>query len=197
MMEKKATYFEQFGEKNTDDVLNASLERLRDCDIKHVVVASHRGVTAMKAAEKFKSLDVNIVAVTVHAGAKPDVLDEWKSNAGTIEKLGVKTVRGTHTLSGIERAVKARWGGVGQVLLMGDTLRIFGEGMKVGVETLLMAADSGCIPIGKKIMVIAGTSRGADTSIVVKSAPSTKFFDLAMQEIVCKPYTDGVKHGAR
>ena len=80
---------------------------------------------------------------------------------------------------------------------MGDTLRTLGEGVKVGVDVSLMAADAGLIPAGERVMTIAGTSRGADTCMIVKSTFSSKFFDLAIQEIVCKPYTDGIKHEAR
>jgi len=197
MKERKVTYFEEPGEKNSEQVLEAALERLGEKDVKHVVVSTHRGLTVLKAAEKFKGLDLNIVAVTVPASTKPEVLKEWNENLPKMEKLGIKTHRGTSSLSGTERGIRLRWGGVGPTMLIADTLRTLGEGTKVCVEILLMATDAGLVPAREKALVIAGTSRGADTCLVLKSTFSSKFFELAIQEVVCKPYSDGVKHEAR
>jgi len=197
MDQKKIIYFEQPGDKNTEDAINAAYERAKEGGIKHVVVATHRGNTALKVAEKFKDLGVQIVAVTVAASTKQENIDEWNKNLPKPEKLGVKTHRGIYSFAGIERAIKARWGGAGPAVLMGDTLRVLGEGVKVGVDVSLMAADAGLIPAGENVMTIAGTSRGMDTCMIVKSTYSSKFFDLAIREIVCKPYTEGIKHEAR
>jgi hypothetical protein len=197
MKQQKITYFEDAGEKNTNSTIEAAYERAKEGDIKYVVVASHRGNTVLKLAEKFKDLDVQVVGVTVAASTKQENIDAWNKHVPEMEKLGVKMHRGIYSFAGVERAIKARWGGAGPAVLMGDTLRILGEGVKVGVDVSLMAADAGMIPVGEKVMTIAGTSRGADTCMIVKSAFSSKFFDLAIQEIVCKPYTDGIKHDAR
>jgi hypothetical protein len=197
MKERKITYFEQPGEGNTGDTINAASERLGDGDIKHVVVASHRGKTALKVAEKLKGSDIHVIAVTVAASTKQEIKDEWNRNLPKLKELGVMTHRGVYSFAGVERAIKARWGGAGPAVLMGDTLKVLGEGVKVGVDISLMSADAGLIPAGEKVMAIAGTSRGADTCMVIKSTFSSKFFDLAIREIVCKPYTDGIKHEAR
>ncbi|MDD5163134.1 MAG: pyruvate kinase alpha/beta domain-containing protein [Candidatus ainarchaeum sp.] len=197
MKERKIFYFEEPGEKNTSDALDSAYARLKEGGIRHIVVASHSGATALKAAEKFRNLAVNIVAVTVSASTKKETIEQWDKNVPKLEKLKVRMHRGTHCLSGIERAVKARWGTAGPVIVMGDTLRVLGEGTKVGVEISLMAADAGLIPNAEKVMAIAGTGLGADTCIVIKSAYSSQFFDLAIQEIVCKPYSEGVKHEPR
>ncbi len=161
-----------------------------------MVCASHRGNTALKAVEKFKDLSIEIVAVTVNAGAKAEVVKEWEGNIPKMESVGIKLHHGTHSFSGVERAVKERWGMGGPALLVGDVLRVLGEGTKVCIEVLLMAADAGLVQKDEKVMAIAGTSRGCDTCLVVKATTSTKFFDLAIQEIVCKPYSEGVKHVA-
>jgi hypothetical protein len=51
----------------------------------------------------------------------------------------------------------------------------------------MMAADAGLIPIDRKIIAIAGTSRGADTALVIKPAHAADFFDLKVEEIIAKP----------
>ncbi len=70
---------------------------------------------------------------------------------------------------------------------MRDTLYRFGQGMKVCVEIVLMAADAGLIPMDREVMAIAGTAEGTDTCIVVKPAYPRKFYELEIREIVAKP----------
>jgi hypothetical protein len=69
-----------------------------------------------------------------------------------------------------------------------DTLRIFGQGMKVVCEISMMAADSGLVRTDEDIIAIAGSSRGADTAVVLKPVNTHNFFDLKIREILCKPH---------
>ena len=62
--------------------------------------------------------------------------------------------------------------------LIADTLRMMGQGTKVCVEIVAMACDNGLIESGKNVLAIAGTGKGADTILVIKSANSRRFFDL-------------------
>jgi len=66
-------------------------------------------------------------------------------------------------------------------------LRLFGEGMKVAVEIVAMAADAGLIPVDRDVIAIAGTGRGADTAIVIRPANSKNLFDMTIREIIAKP----------
>ena len=81
-----------------------------------------------------------------------------------------------------------KYSGVYPVLLMADTLRLFGQGTKVAVEIAVMAADAGALS-GEDIISIGGTGRGADTALVLKPAHQNNFFDLRIREIICKPRT--------
>jgi hypothetical protein len=69
-----------------------------------------------------------------------------------------------------------------------DTLRIFGQGMKVVCEISMMAADSGLVRSDEDVVAIAGSSRGADTAVVLKPVNTHNFFDLKIREILCKPH---------
>jgi len=40
---------------------------------------------------------------------------------------------------------------------------------------------------GQDIIAIGGSSKGADTALVVKPANQSNLFDLRIREIVCKP----------
>ena len=79
-----------------------------------------------------------------------------------------------------------------KMFLLGDvianTLRIFGQGMKVVIECALMAADAGLAPVETDVISIAGTGRGADLAVVLSSVNSTDFFDMKVKEIFCKPH---------
>jgi len=66
-------------------------------------------------------------------------------------------------------------------------LRIFGEGMKVVCEITLMAADAGWIRTDEPVLAIAGTGHGADTAAILRPANAQDFFDLRVNEILCKP----------
>ncbi len=70
-----------------------------------------------------------------------------------------------------------------------SVLRLFYAGVKVTVEVTLMAADAGIIPIDQEVMVIGGSSRGADTAIIIQPANTTNFLDLDIHEIIAKSCT--------
>jgi len=84
MKERKITYFEKPGKENTEDTINAAYERAKEGDVKHVVVASHRGAVVLKVAEKFKDTGIQVTGVTVAASTKQENIDEWISSGGKI-----------------------------------------------------------------------------------------------------------------
>jgi hypothetical protein len=94
---------------------------------------------------------------------------------------------GTHALSSAERAVRKKFGTLQPLELMANTLRLMGEGTKVCIEIVLMAADAGLIPVDRDVIAVAGTGRGADTALVIKPANASRFFDLKIREIIAKP----------
>jgi len=93
-----------------------------------------------------------------------------------------------HTFTGIGGAMRKKF----NMYLLGDiianTLRTFGQGMKVVCEIALMAADAGLVRTDEDIIAIAGTGRGADTAVVLRPVNAMDFFDLKVKEILCKPH---------
>jgi len=51
-----------------------------------------------------------------------------------------------------------------------------------------MAADAGLVRTDEDIIVIAGSSRGADMAVVLTPVTSTDLFALKIKEILCKPH---------
>ncbi|MFB0504392.1 MAG: pyruvate kinase alpha/beta domain-containing protein [Candidatus Bathyarchaeia archaeon] len=186
MSEETIMYFDHPGEENTDEILRFAKRRAEELGIKDIVVASTRGETGAKASELFKGF--NLVVVTHYTGFRESGVQELKEeNRGIIERNGGKIHTGTDAFMNVERAIRTRFETAYPTEIMAQTLRLFGEGMKVAVEVSLMAADAGLIPIDKDVLSIAGTGKGADTAIVVKPSNSTRIFDMTIKKVIAKP----------
>jgi len=186
MITRKITYFERCGRRNTEETLRLAKERADELGVRDVVVASTTGETGVKTCEIFKGF--NVVVVTHSVGFRSPGINEFEEeNRRRILEMGGRIFTGTHALSAVERSVRRQLSTWLPLELMANTLRIFGEGIKVAVEIAVMAADAGLIPIDGEVIAIGGTGRGADTAVVLKPAHSTNFFDLEIREIICKP----------
>ncbi|MDD5493007.1 MAG: pyruvate kinase alpha/beta domain-containing protein [bacterium] len=184
--EASIVYFDSVGADNTDETLKLAKVRASELGIEKIVVATTKGDTAVKAAKKFK--DNKIVVVTHTAGfLAPGGLEVTPENRQKIEKLGAVIFTGTHAFGGVSVAVRKTFATYVLGDFMANTLRVFGQGMKVAIEITMMAADAGLVSPDEEIIAIAGTGRGADTAIVVKPAHAHDAFSLRVKEIICKP----------
>jgi len=184
-VERKTLYFTSSGRANTDALLRFVKEYAEAVGVNHIVVASTEGETGVKASQVFKGF--NVVVVTHHAGfTEPCAQELTEENRLKILKNGAHILTATHALSSVERAIRKEFGTIQPLELIAHTLRRLGEGTKVCVEITLMAADAGLIPMDRDIIVVAGSSRGADTALLVKPANSSRFFDLKIREIIAK-----------
>jgi len=178
-------YFEKPGEINTDKTIVKAHERAKNLGLNEVVIASTRGNTAYKAYEIFN--DFKIIVVTYHCGFREPFTNVMEDNVkNDLESKGMKVVVATHALSGVERSIAKKYTGSYPVLLVADTLRLFGQGTKVAVEIAIMAADAGTLT-GNDIVSIGGSGKGADTALILKPANQSDFFNLRIRETVCKP----------
>ena len=178
-------YFDKPGKDNTEQTLAYALERGKALGLKEVVVASTTGETAYKAMEVFDGFRLTVV--TYHCGFKEPFKNRMADDVRKdIEGKGIRVISSSHALSGVERSVAKKHGGVYPVLLIADTLRLFGQGTKVAVEVSIMAADAGALS-GNDIISIGGSGGGADSALILKPAHQNNFFDLRIREIICKP----------
>lgn len=188
MMTKQITYFDSPGSINTDAVIHAAKKRIEELNIQHLVVASTSGATALKVWETLKDSDVSIVCVGEHygfwGGDEQRFAEEIRKE---LESKGVKVFIGSHALSGVGRSISNKFKGISHTEIIAHTLRQLGEGLKVCVEISIMAADAGLIPTDQEVVAIGGTSKGADTAIVLKPAHMHNYFDLEIREIIAKP----------
>ena len=178
-MEEKVTYFEKVGKENTEPTLKLALERARARGIKKVVMASTVGATAQLAARLWKDEGIKLIVVPHQANFMglnfdPEIRKELENQGHTVH-LGTMLFH-TDSLYGTQAPT-----------VLANMLRTFSQGMKVCVEIVLMAADGGHVEVGEKVVIIAGSGRGADTAVVALASTSNHLFDLHIQEIICKP----------
>jgi hypothetical protein len=188
---KKTYYFDKPGQDNTRDAAQFALERAQELKIQTIVVASSSGRTADIFHEAMKGSKLNLVVVTHVIGfVKPGEWEFSSEIAERLQKQGVKIIKGTHALSGLERALSRspKVGGGSRTEAIAEALRrTVAVGLKVAVECVLIAADQGAIGINEEVIAAGGTANGADTVCVIQPAHTANFFDLQVREIVAMP----------
>ncbi|MHA1388927.1 MAG: pyruvate kinase alpha/beta domain-containing protein [Candidatus Thorarchaeota archaeon] len=184
-------YFDKPGRINTDDTIRLAKKRALELGLKHFIVASTTGKSSVIAAELCADTDIEVVVVTEHYGFKRE--GEWMMDENhllRLKEMGIKVVVQSHMLSGVDRSISKELGGTSRVEAIAEAFRrLIGVGVKVCIESTIMAADSGAIPCGPEVevIVVGGTSGGLDTAVVIHPAHTNNFFNLEVREYVCLP----------
>ena len=145
-----------------------------------------KGNTAVRAIEVFKG--IKVVAVTHSTGFKaPNIQELTEENRQKIIANGGAILTTTHLFRGVSGAMLKKFNTHEIGVIIANTLRLMGQGMKVVIEISVMAADAGLVRTDEDIIAIGGSGRGADTAVVLKPVNSNDFFDLKVKEILCKP----------
>lgn len=180
-------YFEEAGDSNTRDVLDAVSQHAAHLGIRTVLVATCSGQTALEAGNLL-SPDIQIIAVTHYTGfVRPDYQEMPDEVRLTLEAKGVRVLTCQHAFGGVGRGIRRALNTYQVEEIMAYTLRMFGQGTKVAVELALMAADAGLVRTDKDIISVGGTARGADTALVIRPANASDLFNLKIRKIICKP----------
>jgi hypothetical protein len=179
-------YFDRAGKQNTEDVLRIAVEEAQKRGISHMVVASTWGDTGLEAAKLLEGKGIALVVVSHNTGFSEEGKQEFdEGTRAQIEKLGGRVYTGTMVLRNLGTAIRSQQS-YSQQDLVANTLRLLGQGMKVCVEIVAMAADAGLIPC-EDVIAVAGTGRGADTVAVIRANSSNNFFQIKVREILAKP----------
>lgn len=177
-------YWDKKGQECTEDTVHLVVQAAKEKGIKVIVVASNTGATAALFANK----GLAVVCVThVNGFVNPGENEMSMENRSKLEDLNIKVLTTTHVLSGAERAFSVKFAGIYPVEIIANTLRMFGQGVKVGVEIATMALDAGLIPFGESIIAVGGSGRGADSAIILKPAHAKDILNTKIEEIICKP----------
>ncbi|MCL2776032.1 MAG: hypothetical protein FWD71_22210 [Oscillospiraceae bacterium] len=180
--------FEKVSPENTPVAIKLALEKAKEIST-DIVLASSSGTSAFAVLELAAKMDYTgrIIAIT-SVWKDPGVNQLSDENRKKLTNAGVILVTAAHALSGAERSVSGKFGGVYPVEIMAHTLRLFSAGVKVCVEIGAMALDAGAIQEPRTVVALGGTGRGLDTACVMTPGYSAKIFDTRIHEILCKPY---------
>jgi hypothetical protein len=180
-------YFEKPGKENTARCIETVEKLVREKGYRHVVVASTSGETGLAFARALQDSPAQVVVVTHNTGYKGPNVDECADARDELARLGARVYTGTILTRGIEAALMKKLQGVYPAYITALTLRLFGQGVKVGVEITAEACDGGLIPEGGDIIAVGGTARGSDVVMIVEAHPSDRFFDIKVKRIVARP----------
>lgn len=180
------TFFAKPGPTNSRAALDVLRQGASRLGVKEVIVASTYGDTGLAAATAFANSEVRVIVVTHNVGFKePGTLEMTAETRKKIEDLGARVHTGTMPFRTIGTAIREKQA-YSQQDLVANTLRLFGQGMKVCVEIVIMAADSGLIGTND-VLAMAGTGRGADTVALIAPQSSNNLFSLKIRDILVKP----------
>lgn len=182
----ETTYFASTDRENTEQAGQLAARRAAELGIKTVVIASSTGTSALKIVPMMEGLRVVVVRRCTGRSA-PNVQDMPDETKRQLEDMGATVLTMQHAFGGINRAVQRKFKTIQVDEIIGNALKVFGNGTKVAIEIALMAADAGAVRTDEEVISIAGTGGGSDTALVIKPANSQDFFDLKVREIICKP----------
>jgi len=181
-------YFDGKGPDYTEAAVKAAVARAKELRIHEFVIASGKGPSAWALINELGGNGEGVRVVTHASGFKEPFVTMFDSEERKkISDTGAIVITATHALSGIERWFNSKYQGAYPALIVADTLRLFGQGMKVAVECAIMAADAGALS-GDKIVSLGGSSRGADTAIVMTPGHAANALEqIKIHEVICKP----------
>lgn len=172
-IERKARYFTDYGMNNTEETLEAVKTRVEEDNVNIVVVASTSGETGVKFSRALKDC-AKVIAVS-----HKEMSSAYKEQ---IIELGGNPVDKTHLPLHTEGMDHIR-----------ETFRTCGQGFKVAVEVILIAADKGVVPLYQDVISVGGTARGADTAIIARATTTKEIFSkdeskrLEIREVLAMP----------
>jgi hypothetical protein len=187
MIRREAWYFDKVGPENTQACIDL-MEKAAAEGFQHFVAASTTGESGALAARRLAGKAVNYVVVAHSVGFKGPNLDEFlPAHHDEIMQMGGKVLKATILTHSLETSIADQFKGSAPTLLIANTLRRFGQGIKVCCEIVMEAVDAGLIPEEAEVLTVGGTARGWDTVALIKSAASKRFLKLSVLEIWAKP----------
>jgi hypothetical protein len=184
MIKRETIYYEDGGAEHTNTTLESSLKAAKELDIKTILVASTSGETGVKAAEMYQGSGINLIVVGHQMGFPVPKIQQFKTeNEEKIEKKGAVVNLGTDVITNSIRR-RQRLGHSPMSII---TQTLITAKIKVNVEIVAKACDEGQILPGEKVISVAGSHKGADTSVVFIANDSPNILDIKPQMYICYP----------
>lgn len=134
-------------------------------------------------------MDVHFVNVThCYGDLGPGQCEMTPEKRRELTDKGVTVITATHALSGAERGIVNKYGGVTPAIPHGRHPQDARTGHEVGVEISLMAMDNGAVPYGEEILAVGRLPvMAADYVISLIPGHSNNLFETKVIDIICKP----------
>jgi hypothetical protein len=205
MNERMVHFFDEPGERNTDEVITTVVKRAKEGGIGAVVVASISGRMAIKTAEVLETAKLSVPVVCVTGS------ESWKKypqyrfpliqrrERVALRRLGVRIV---DKVDEPFRSLTFRdwWEEETREVRHPDSnlfwmsmICVGGHGFRTAIEVVFMAVEAGALRVGQRVVSAAGTGRGLDSAIVLRAcrfddavgrSPSKR---LKVEEILAMP----------
>ncbi len=195
VIKRQVYYFDEPGEENTQLVVEAVSQRLEAGGIRTVIVASTSGETAVAFTRSLKG-KAELICVS-EAPYRREWGEEWpclkQEFRQELESLGTTIIDKAPYIFHNSVLEAARWPGAFPERLVKETLYSFGQGMKVAVEVALTGVSCGYVTPYEDVIGVGGSSKGADTAIVLRATYPASLFDkdpakrLEIREIIAMP----------
>ncbi len=195
VLKRQVYYFDEPGEENTQWVIEAVSQRLEVGGIRTVIVASTSGETAVAFASTLKG-KAGLICVS-EAPYRREWGEEWpclkQEFRQELEGLRVTIIDKAPYVFHSSVLEAARWPGDFPERIVKETLYSFGQGMKVAVEVALTGVSCGYVTPYEDVIGVGGSSKGADTAIVLRATYPASLFDkdptkrLEIREIIAMP----------
>lgn len=201
---KREVYYfdEAWPPVHTEKVIEIVKQRLTQTNLKHVVVTSTSGSTALKFAEALGK-KAHIICVTGtetwedYGYTYPLIKEKVRTQ---LESYNVDIVNTVQEPLGSDIIFRNWWKretipmeGKQADLFWMTLLCVGGNGLRTAVEGVFMAVEDGKVPKGDDVIAVAGRATGANTAIIVKA---TRFKEavgtdiakrFAIREILAMP----------
>jgi hypothetical protein len=178
--------FKTPGRQNTEETAKLAVQQARENGIDTIILSSNSG-ESVDALLKEDVAGLKIICITQVNGSRAGGVQDLEERRAALKEKGVTLLTATHLLSGVERAMSTKFGGVYPTEIIAHTLRMFGQGTKVCVEIAAMALDAGLIEYLQPVVALGGSGRGLDTAIILRPAYGNSIFDTKIDRYICKP----------
>lgn len=185
-MKRSVTYFDIPGKVNTLSTLEVAKKRALEIGVRKVVLSSSGGYAALKALEVFERENIKLIVVGFKERFPKELAE--KLNRDGHKMLYPSDYKFEHP--------EEAW----------ELLRRFCEGMKVSIQVVLMATETGLLEEGEEVISLGGTGTieyeaggGVDTAIIMEAVKGDGFFKIDLppgqkknegrkiKELLCKP----------
>jgi hypothetical protein len=175
-------FFEEPGDRNTDDVIESVIGRVKENGIKAVVVASISGRTAGRIAESVYRRGLRTRVVCVSGPRSWEKYPQYRFPLISTEERRRLELLGVEIVDYVEEPFKPMvfrdWWEKKTLAIPHPESDLFwmtlicvgGHGFRTAIEVVFMAVEAGRLRPGQRVISTAGTGRGLDSAIVLKAS---------------------------